>query len=115
MTNQESRSSRRGRTLKSGKVWFNENQSVMNCQVRDMSDGGARVRFEIPFECPDIVALYMPVDEKQGNIRGCQTKWVRGNEAGFCYSSDAQLVNLEDVPKFRMDAGWMSPTWTPVS
>jgi len=110
----ESREGRRGRTLKTGKVWFNDNQSVMNCQVRDMSDNGARVRFEIPFNCPDRVALYFPIDEKQGHIRGCATKWNRGNEAGFRYTSPAMAVRLEDIPKLTEVAAWLSPTWTPV-
>ncbi len=114
MDGEENRNYRRGRTLKTGKVWFNENQSVMNCQVRDMSDGGARVRFDIPFECPDMVALYFPIDEKQGHIRGCATKWVRGTEAGFCYLSKSEVVRLEDVPRHRIFETEMEATWTPV-
>ena len=114
MVDDERRGSLRRRTLKSGKVWFNGNQSVMDCQVRNMSDGGARVRFEIPFECPDSVALYFPVDEKEGHIRGCSTKWIKGNEAGFHYTTDAEHVLLADIPKFRFAAQWMQATWTPV-
>ncbi len=110
----DARRHRRARTLKTGKVWFNGNQSVMNCQVRNMSETGALVRFEIPFNCPDRVALYLPIDEKQGNIRGCETIWSHGTDAGLRYTSPAQLVKLEDIPKYKMDAAWMTPTWTPV-
>jgi hypothetical protein len=106
------RINRRGRTLKTGKVWFNDNQSVMNCQVRDMSETGSRVRFEIAFDCPEHVALYLPIDENEGHIRVCITKWVRGMEAGLYFRSKAQLVLWEDIPK-KVET-WMKSTWAPI-
>ena len=114
MDGEDGRIYRRGRTLKTGKVWFNDNRSVMNCQVRDMSDTGAKVRFEIAFDCPKRIALYLPIDEKHGHIRPCETKWVRGTEVGFRYLGEAQMVMIDDIPKYKMDEDWMTPTWTPI-
>ncbi len=108
----ERRRERRERTLKSGKVWFNRNQNVLDCQVRDMSELGARVKFGIPFLCPERVSLYLPDDDMRGEIRDCEIKWNRGGEVGLVYMSNAQHVRLIDVPKVRTNALWAPPDLT---
>jgi len=97
----DGRAQLRRRTLKSAKVWYNDYQSVMDCQVRDMSETGAKLRFVELFNCPDQVHLYFPYDEYQGYLRSCETKWVLGLEAGVAFTSDSQLVRLDELSKKR--------------
>ena len=93
----DGRADRRGRTLKTGKLWFNDFQSVIDCQVRDLTDQGARVRFQETFPCPEQVALYFPIDVYEGNLRYCETKWVKENEAGLHFTSEAQMVKFDEI------------------
>ena len=98
----DGRIKRRRRTLKTGKLWFNNYQSVMDCQVRDVSETGARVRFNQAFVCPVDVALYFPRDEYEGDLRRCVTKWVRNNEAGLLFTSDLVQTRFDDITKPKL-------------
>ena len=42
---------------KGGKVSFNKEASVVDCIVRDESEGGARLQFESHFDCPRFIIL----------------------------------------------------------
>ena len=47
----------RHKTYKSGKLFFDNDLSVVDCIVRDQSEGGARLQFEFHFDCPRLVKL----------------------------------------------------------
>ena len=94
----EYRRYQRLRVLKTAKVWFNDFRSVMNCQVRDLSQGGAKVRFYNRFVCPNRVGLYLPYDDVRGEIRLCRIKWRLGTEVGLHFMSAPIKVRYDDVP-----------------
>jgi PAS domain S-box-containing protein len=53
----EKRQHPRRRTFKGGKLSFNNETSLMDCIVRDLSDGGAKLQFESHFDCPRFTTL----------------------------------------------------------
>jgi PAS domain S-box-containing protein len=53
----ERRAHRRRRAYKGGKLSFNNDTSLMDCIVRDLSEGGAKLEFEAFFDCPRFVRL----------------------------------------------------------
>ncbi len=107
----ENRAHRRHRTLKTAQVIFNDENCVMNCHVRDMSEGGAKARFDIPFICPSEIILYFPIDEKQGQIRHCETAWIKGTDVGFRFRSDSHSVHLDEIFGDQIpEANWKA-TW----
>ena len=40
-----------------GRIVFDNGRTVIDCQVRDLSDAGAKLSVHAPFECPDKVTL----------------------------------------------------------
>lgn len=77
---QEQRSQRRSLRLKSGKIIFNGKQSVMSCQLRDISSRGARLKFVNTMGAPDEFIVDLP-----GIIEGrwARRVWTRLNEMGI--------------------------------
>ena len=53
VANSERRSIYRRRALKTGKIIFNDRQSVIDCVVRDESDAGARLKVGGVLGIPD--------------------------------------------------------------
>ena len=82
----EGRDNRRRRTVKAGRIWFNEDQSVMDCQVRDLSTTGAKVRFVQEFACPLKVKLQLPDGEQEGIYLRAERTWVRDLEVGLHFT-----------------------------
>ncbi len=53
----EVRAEKRKKAYKGARLSFNDEQSVMNCIVRDMSENGARLEFKSHFDCPQYATL----------------------------------------------------------
>jgi hypothetical protein len=75
----EKRSEVRHRRLKSGRIVFNGQKSVMTCQLRDVSAHGARLRFGEPFRAPEEFVLTVPGEIE---ARPARRVWMTGNEIG---------------------------------
>jgi len=71
---EEHRAAQRRRTLKKGKIVFDDQKCIFDCVVKDVSDTGARLVVNAWFECPDQVTLQI-ID---GPTHECQV--VRHNE-----------------------------------
>ena len=82
----DGRYTQRRRTIKAGRVWFNNEQSVMDCQVRDLSATGAKLRFVEPFACPERVKLQLPDGEQKGIFLRAERIWVRRTEIGVRFT-----------------------------
>ena len=91
-TGDDKRDGERRRTIKSGLVWFNSNQTVLTCQVRDLSATGAKIRFLKDHERylsfntqspPDRVTLQLPEGENPGVSLWAETVWVSGKDVGL--------------------------------
>ena len=85
-TTKDGRDNQRRRTIKTGKVWFNNDQSVMDCRVRDLSPTGAKVRFVQEFGCPAQVKLQLPDGEQQGIFLRAERIWLRQREVGLRFT-----------------------------
>jgi hypothetical protein len=53
----EQRRHPRRRMLKGGRIIFDDDKCVFTCTVRDLSEGGARLKVEAWRDCPDLVRL----------------------------------------------------------
>ncbi len=81
----ESRIAKRQKVLKSGKLIFNRNQSVVDCTVRDMSATGAKLLSEDTADLPDDVRLLLTQDN---TIRDVRIVWRRHGMLGVHFTSD---------------------------
>lgn len=74
----ERRNASRRRTLKQGKIIFQDGHCVVDCAVLDMSEKGARVRPSDPLLCPDEFDLKVT----HGPIRPCEVVWQKAGIFG---------------------------------
>jgi hypothetical protein len=72
------RTSSRSKTLKSAKIVFNKNQSVIDCFVRDLSPTGARLKLGDLVPVPKIFTLEL----HDGTRFDCERVRVMGQEIG---------------------------------
>ncbi len=75
----EARSDSRRRTLKSGKIIFNNRQSVLDCTVRDLSKTGCRIIVASQTDMPADFELHLPGSDDRFQ---CQIIWRKKLEAG---------------------------------
>ena len=75
----ERRESRRRKTLLAGKVIFGANRLAMDCAIRDLSAGGARLSFADPHGVPGEFELQLP---SRGTVFRAEVRWRRGREIG---------------------------------
>ncbi len=67
----DQRTHMRHKVYKGGKVSFNNDSSMVDCIVRDLSEGGARLEFQSHFDCPRFVILRIS-DGDAYNCEVCQ-------------------------------------------
>ncbi len=75
----ESRAEHRARTLKRGQVRIDGGKSLIDCTIRDLTETGAKLRFENVFPLPPTFELFI-VDAKA--IWPARSAWQKGTEAG---------------------------------
>ncbi len=80
-TKLDGRCSVRHRVYKAASLSFNNDGSVMNCIVRDMSDSGARLEFESYFDCPRLSRLHM----SDGRSFDCEVRWFTNKIMGVSF------------------------------
>ena len=80
----EHRSEFRRRTLKGGKIVFNDHKSVVDCTIRNLSATGCQIISPNLIDIPSAIELYLPSsgEKYQGEII-----WRKGNEAGVKFKS----------------------------
>ncbi|HSL80864.1 MAG TPA: PilZ domain-containing protein [Pseudolabrys sp.] len=81
----------RARTLLGGVIAFNNHASTMDCQVRNLSIGGAKVTFSNTAAVPDQFDLKIARKERSFRARMI---WRAPNEAGVAFLSEYN----QDVP-----------------
>jgi len=87
----EKRKASRSRTLLGGVIAFNNRASTMDCQVRNLSAGGAKVTFSNTAVVPDQFDL--KIARKARSFRA-RMIWRAPNEAGVAFLSEYN----QDVP-----------------
>jgi hypothetical protein len=83
---EENRRSIRRRTLKEGKVVLSD-WSVIDCLIRDMSEGGARLEFGGPTELPHEFRLLIV---STNTIIPAALAWHRGQAVGVRFTGPGQ-------------------------
>lgn len=78
----ERRGRLRRRALKGGLLRFNRGYGALECVVRDISEGGARLAFGEALAVPSRFELRVGVD---GNWRPVTVRWCRGNLVGVSF------------------------------
>ena len=81
------RASPRRRQYKSATLIFNDNQSVVDCVLRDISTTGARVQVQGWFDCPEQVLLKI----SKGLSYSSDVVWSRDNQLGLRFHEQADL------------------------
>lgn len=76
---EERRDAPRRRTLFAGKIIFNQQSSVFNCVVRNISDAGACLEIDSPVGIPDQFELLV---EGAGIKADYRVIWRRGKRIG---------------------------------
>ena len=69
-------------TLKGGRILFNRRLNVVDCVVRDMSEGGACLQVEDAGWLPAAFDLTVPID---GLKRTCRVAWRSADRLGVAY------------------------------
>ena len=78
---------RRRRVLKRGKIIYGEGALVVDCVIRDMSVGGARLDVPVTIGIPHTFTL---LDVQTGKRYAARVAWRRGGQMG---------VDLDDLPE----------------
>ena len=78
----ERRISTRQKSFLQGRIFFNNRRSAIDCLVRDISAGGAKLIFSQTASIPDVVELFIP--QKEQTLRA-HVIWRSGEEAGVAF------------------------------
>lgn len=78
----ERRTSTRQKSFLQGRIFFNNRRSAIDCLVRDISAGGAKLIFSQTASIPDVVELFIP--QKDQTLRA-HVIWRSGEEAGVAF------------------------------
>jgi hypothetical protein len=74
------RTQERHRTLKSGKIIFNRKASVVDCTIRNVSEGGACLLVDSVAGIPE--SFDLAIDQ---TVRSCTVKWKSANRIGVTF------------------------------
>jgi hypothetical protein len=80
----ENRRVPRQRVLKGGRIVFNNGRSTIDCTVRNLSSGGAKLSVASVFGVPQTFYLVVGTE----NSRACQVVWHGTNELGVEFISE---------------------------
>lgn len=85
-TEESPRKYQRLRALKKARVVFNDTCSTYDVVIRDISEGGVKMKLGAPFAVPALFTL-MILDPGTGTYdrRACELRWQRGDLAGACF------------------------------
>ena len=78
----ERRNSTRQKSFLQGRIYFNNRRSAIDCLIRDISAGGAKLIFSQTASIPDVVELFIP--QKDQTLRA-HVQWRSGEEAGVSF------------------------------
>ena len=78
----ENRQEVRHRTLKAGKIAFNQNFSVVDCMIRNMSTSGACLQVESAVGIPERFELLIDADHSK---RYCRVAWKTESRIGVAF------------------------------
>lgn len=71
------------RALKGGKIFFNGGRSTIDCQIRNISETGAKLSVESTIDVPDRFDIKF---DQGGEVRSCQVAWRSLTDIGVRFS-----------------------------
>jgi PilZ domain len=83
----ERRRTARQKSFLRGCIYFNNRRTAIDCLIRDMSDGGARLQFSDAISIPDTFELYIP--QKEQTLRAAVVR-RHGMNVGVSFIDAAQ-------------------------
>src|SRR5215510_12555037 len=94
----ERRNSTRQKSFLQGRILFNNRRSAIDCLIRDISAGGARLIFSQTASIPDAVELHIP--QKDQTFRA-HVQWRSGEEAGVSFQTPQAQVQTPAPAQMR--------------
>ena len=91
----ERRNIQRSRSLKGGKILFNNKQSVITCTVRNLSTEGANLQVQTAVGVPAFFDLIL---EGENTARGCDVVWKAQNKIGVSFRRSAVADSPQEQP-----------------
>lgn len=82
----EHRIAPRLRALLQARIVFNNGMSTMDCLIRDLSEGGAKLQMSDSIALPDRFDLYIV---KKDETRRARLQWRAGDEIGVAFEQAA--------------------------
>ncbi len=79
----EKRGKPRRKSLLHGFVYFDDNPCAVECVVREISEAGARLKFDMALAAVDSFELDIPM---RGQKLRAEVKWQRDNEIGVVFA-----------------------------
>lgn len=84
---EEKRKSPRVRTFKGGRLVFNDGRSTLDCVVRNISEGGAKLSFNQVAAIPDVFDITI-----DGTSRPCRIVWRKSLDVGVSFEAAGQAA-----------------------
>lgn len=98
----EGRNLHRQKTLLQGKLTFGHGGTVIDCIIRDISEGGARLRFSDTVATPEVMELHIPNKQESHLVR---VEWRVGDEVGVSFVDyDKRMAASADEVAGQPDA-----------
>jgi hypothetical protein len=88
------RSSPRQRRLKAAQIIFNDNSSIMDCQIRDWSDTGAKLKCGQSHAVPKQFSLLL---KAEWLLYPAELRWRRGEDVGIKFTGPATVPVMKRV------------------
>lgn len=80
---EDRRAKPRQRTLKGGRIAFGHGSRTIDCQIRNMTDTGAKLTFTSTIGVPDEFDLLVPSDQR---AIGAKAVWRTGRDIGIAFT-----------------------------
>jgi hypothetical protein len=78
------RASQRKKTNAIGKVMLNDNVTLLDCTILDLSDGGAKLQFSGRQVLPRTFIMQLPT----GSVMRVEVRWAKDNFFGVRFMGD---------------------------
>jgi len=80
----ERRGDNRRTALKNARIVFNHGKSMIDCRIRNISEGGAKLDLGTQQLLPHTFELHIPGQP----IRQCSLRWAKGNLVGVSFVTE---------------------------
>lgn len=93
----EQRGGRRQRVLLAGRLVYGDAHLTLDCAIRDLSEGGARIRLASPVLLPTQVWL---IEVRSATAFSCEVTWRRAPEVGLKFL-DRRDLRTDAAPELK--------------